>query len=99
MGREHENTPLLDTSIYKSKAKSLFVSATPSVYELQLSSRIVQQIIRPTGLLDPITYVYPKSGNYSYLLESIEKLQKKKKNLQSYFDNYEDIFQEKRIFS
>ncbi|MDP2670070.1 MAG: hypothetical protein Q8O99_03655 [bacterium] len=42
-------------------AKTLFVSATPAQFELDLSTKVVEQIIRPTGLLDPITYVYPKS--------------------------------------
>ena len=46
---------------HKEKAKTLFVSATPSLYELDLSSKVVEQIIRPTGLLDPLTYIYPKS--------------------------------------
>jgi excinuclease UvrABC helicase subunit UvrB len=45
----------------KSWAKSIFLSATPAEYELQLSDQVVEQIIRPTWLLDPITYVYPKS--------------------------------------
>jgi excinuclease ABC subunit B len=45
----------------KSGAKTLFVSATPSPYEFEHSATIAEQIIRPTGLLDPITYVYPKS--------------------------------------
>lgn len=45
----------------KHGAKSIFLSATPAPYELELSEQVVEQIIRPTGLLDPITYVYPKS--------------------------------------
>jgi len=45
-------------------AKTIFLSATPAEYELSISDKIVEQIIRPTGLLDPITYVYPKSGDY-----------------------------------
>lgn len=45
----------------KHGAKSIFLSATPAPYELELSQQVVEQIIRPTGLLDPITYVYPKS--------------------------------------
>ncbi len=49
------------TEKYKKGAQTLFVSATPSEYELDHSESVVQQIIRPTGLLDPITYVYPKS--------------------------------------
>jgi excinuclease ABC subunit B len=45
----------------KKNVKSIFLSATPAEYELELSDQIVEQIIRPTGLLDPITFVYPKS--------------------------------------
>ncbi|MDR0860193.1 MAG: hypothetical protein LBO09_04370 [Candidatus Peribacteria bacterium] len=45
----------------KKNAKSIFLSATPATYEIELSDAVVEQIIRPTGLLDPITYVYPKS--------------------------------------
>jgi len=45
----------------KHKSKTIFLSATPAAYELEIADKIVEQIIRPTGLLDPITYVYPKS--------------------------------------
>lgn len=45
----------------KTATKTLFVSATPANYELDLCDKVVEQIIRPTGLVDPITYVYPKS--------------------------------------
>jgi excinuclease ABC subunit B len=45
----------------KQQARSIFLSATPGAYEIELSEAVVEQIIRPTGLLDPITYVYPKS--------------------------------------
>jgi excinuclease UvrABC helicase subunit UvrB len=45
----------------KTSAKSIFLSATPAEYEIELSDEVVEQIIRPTGLLDPISYVYPKS--------------------------------------
>ena len=48
----------------------------------------MEQIIRPTGLLDPITYVYPKSGNYNLLLDSIDKLLHKKPHVQVYLDDY-----------
>ncbi len=44
----------------KMEAKSLFVSATPAKYELTHTNTIVEQVIRPTGLLDPIVRVYPK---------------------------------------
>jgi excinuclease ABC subunit B len=74
---------------YKNGAKTLFVSATPAAYELEHSESVVQQIIRPTGLLDPITYVYPKSGDYQTLRQSIDLLLEKKPHLATYFDGYE----------
>jgi excinuclease ABC subunit B len=73
---------------HKPQAKTLFVSATPAAYELDLAPTIMEQIIRPTGLLDPITYVYPKSGNYNLLLDSIDKLLHKKPHVQVYLDDY-----------
>lgn len=62
---------------YKHDARTLFVSATPAQFEIDTSHRIVQQIIRPTGLLDPITYVYPKSGSYEQLENSLDEALKK----------------------
>lgn len=75
---------------YKPWAKTLFVSATPASYEIDHSKSVVQQIIRPTGLLDPITYVYPKSGDYQTLRQSIDMLLEKKPHLATYFDGYEE---------
>jgi len=71
----------------KWKPMTLFVSATPSKYELELCDRVVEQIIRPTGLLDPITSVYPKSGDYELLINSVDSLLKKKPYLSPYFNN------------
>jgi excinuclease ABC subunit B len=62
-------------------AKTLFVSATPAQTELDMSKKVTQQVIRPTWLLDPITYVYPKSGEYDPLVHSLEKLDGKDKSL------------------
>lgn len=86
----------------KKGAKSIFLSATPAEYELELSEQVVEQIIRPTGLLDPITFVYPKSGDYQLLLDSLPKLLEKKPYLQQFLDqeeekkagslNFEDFF-------
>ena len=68
----------------KKGVKSIFLSATPSEYELKLSNKVVEQIIRPTGLLDPVTFVYPKSWNYKVLLDSIPKLLEKKEYLKDF---------------
>lgn len=68
----------------KKNVKSIFLSATPAEYELELSDQIVEQIIRPTGLLDPITFVYPKSWDYWILLDSLPKLLNKKSYLNEF---------------
>ena len=81
----------------KTWAKSIFLSATPAEYELNLSDEVVEQIIRPTWLLDPITYVYPKSWDYSHLLTSVDKLLKKKPYLETYLSDKESKKDEKDI--
>lgn len=70
----------------KSWSKAIFLSATPAEYELELSEQVVEQIIRPTGLLDPITYVYPKSWDYGMLIDSLDPLLKKKPHLDTYLE-------------
>ena len=81
----------------KTWAKSIFLSATPAEYELNLSDEVVEQIIRPTWLLDPITYVYPKSWDYAHLLASVDKLLKKKPYLETYLSDKESKKEEKDI--
>ncbi len=65
----------------KKNAKTLFVSATPAAYEMWLSKKVAQQVIRPTWLLDPITYIYPKWGSYKAVVDSIERLDPKDQKL------------------
>ncbi len=95
-----ENQMLTLVKKHKKDAKSIFLSATPAEYELNLSDKVVEQIIRPTGLLDPITYVYPKSGDYDSLLQSIETLLKQKPHLKEFMqwyslkDGVEEVFWE-----
>ncbi len=72
----------------KPQANTVFLSATPAQYELELSKNIVQQIIRPTGLLDPITYVYPKTTDYTHVQGSLEDLLEKKPYLKEFLDGY-----------
>jgi len=81
--------PMLDPKRIKKNAKTMFVSATPAKYELERSESVVEQIIRPTGLLDPITYVYPKSGEYPLLASSLDKLLKKKPHVEKFLHGYE----------
>ena len=81
---------MLEEKRVKKQGKTIFVSATPSQYEIDASQAVVEQIIRPTGLLDPITYVYPKSGDTDILEKSFEKLLKKKPHLEKFLDGYAD---------
>ena len=80
---------MFDPKRVKKKGHTIFVSATPSEYEMNLSESVVEQIIRPTGLLDPITYVYPKSGDMQILEKSFDALLKKKPHVASFLDGYE----------
>jgi excinuclease ABC subunit B len=50
----------------------IYVSATPQEYELKKSKQIVQQIIRPTGLLDPVIEVRPNKNQIADLIKEIE---------------------------
>ncbi len=63
-----DNRPLQFEEFNKKIGQTVFVSATPSQYEREHSEQIVEQIIRPTGLVDPETIVMPviaKTGSYS----------------------------------
>ena len=73
----------------KNNVKTLFVSATPASYELEVSNTVVQQVIRPTWLLDPLTYVYPKSTSYDHLMKSIPVLLKKNPELEQFLQWYD----------
>jgi excinuclease ABC subunit B len=56
-----DNRPLRFVELEKKMKQVIFVSATPSKYELEHSAQIVEQIIRPTGLIDPEILVLPVS--------------------------------------
>jgi excinuclease ABC subunit B len=49
----------------------VFLSATPSAYELKVSQRVVEQIVRPTGLIDPEVIVKPTKGQIDDLIENV----------------------------
>lgn len=53
--------------------ETIFVSATPSEYELEKSSQIAEQVIRPTGLLDPEIVVKPSQNQIKDLVENIKE--------------------------
>ena len=61
-----DNRPLTFSEFEKRVGQTIYTSATPSVYEKEHSEKIVEQIIRPTGLVDPVVEVKPivEKGNY-----------------------------------
>lgn len=58
------------------KRQTIFVSATPAEYEKKISKQIVEQIIRPTGLVDPEVFVHPTKDQITHLKSEIEKTTK-----------------------
>jgi excinuclease ABC subunit B len=74
-----DNRPLKFDEFEVMVNQALFVSATPADYELQkCQGVIVEQIIRPTGLLDPVVEVRPSQNQIDDLLEEIDQRIKKK---------------------
>lgn len=77
-----DNRPLRFNEFEKLVNQVVFVSATPGPYELNNSTEIVQQIIRPTGLVDPSISVRPTKGQIDDLLQEIkERVDKKERVL------------------
>lgn len=66
-----DNRPLKFNEFLERVGQVVFVSATPGPYEREVSGRIVEQIIRPTGLLDPKVTVKPAQGQIEDLMGSI----------------------------
>lgn len=68
-----DNRPLTFEEFYRKLDKIIYVSATPGEYERGRSGAIVEQIIRPTGLLDPQIEVRPTEGQIDDLIKEINK--------------------------
>ena len=66
-----DNRPLMFSEFEKFMKQTIFVSATPGDYELEHSGDVVEQIIRPTGLVDPIVEVRPIQGQTEDLMREI----------------------------
>jgi excinuclease ABC subunit B len=67
-----DNRPLTFEEYERRINQAVFVSATPGPYELQHSTRVVEQIIRPTGVLDPTIEVKPTENQIDDLLAQIQ---------------------------
>lgn len=68
-----DNRPLKFAEFEKIINQAVFVSATPGPYEMQHSKQIVEQLIRPTGLLDPEVEVRPTEGQIDNLIDEIKQ--------------------------
>ncbi len=66
-----DNRPLRFDEFEEKTGQTIYVSATPGIYEREHSQQIVEQIIRPTGLLDPEVEVRPVQNQIDDLLEEI----------------------------
>ncbi|MBN2251862.1 MAG: excinuclease ABC subunit UvrB [Candidatus Altiarchaeota archaeon] len=73
----YDNRPLKFGEFEKYAKNVIYVSATPARYELERSADIVEQIIRPTGLLDPQIEIRPAQGQVRDLVKEIRKTVKK----------------------
>lgn len=69
-----DNRPLKFEEFEKKISQILFVSATPAQYELEHSLCVAEQLIRPTGLLDPVIDIRPVKGQIDNLLGEIQKV-------------------------
>ncbi len=68
-----DNRPLQFDEFEKHKGYTIYTSATPGPYEMKLADRIVEQIIRPTGLVDPEVEVRPIEGQVDDLVAEIRQ--------------------------
>ncbi|MDQ2655671.1 MAG: excinuclease ABC subunit UvrB [Chloroflexota bacterium] len=68
-----DNRPLTFTEFERMLERAIFVSATPGPYEQEHAEKVVQQVIRPTGLIDPAISVRPTKGQIDDLLAEINQ--------------------------
>ena len=67
-----DNRPLRFEELEARINQCIFMSATPSAYEISVSSQVVEQIVRPTGLVDPEVVVKPTKGQIDDLIAEID---------------------------
>ncbi|MEA1964548.1 MAG: excinuclease ABC subunit UvrB [Candidatus Aerophobetes bacterium] len=77
----YDNRPLKFGEFESLINKLIYVSATPSIYELKISSQVVEQLIRPTGLVDPKVRVKSASHPIDDLLSEINRCVEKKQRV------------------
>ena len=77
----YDNRPLYFKEIENYMEKVVLVSATPAKYELGKSKQIIEQVIRPTGLVDPEIILKPSRNQIDSLIEEIKKRTEKKERI------------------
>lgn len=73
----YDNRPLTFDEFKQRQGQTIYVSATPAEYERNLAGSVVEQIVRPTGLVDPQITVLPAKGQVEHLLGEIRATVKK----------------------
>lgn len=73
-----DNRPLTFDEFNERLNQVIFTTATPAAYEREISTAVVQQIIRPTGILDPVCEVRPIEGQIDDLLQEVARRVKNK---------------------
>src|SRR5688500_12824385 len=68
-----DNRPLRFEEFVEKVGQTVYMSATPAPYELRVSKRVAEQIVRPTGLIDPEVQVRPTKGQVDDLIEEIRR--------------------------
>lgn len=68
-----DNRPLQFSEFEDKIHQAIYVSATPGDYELERTDQVIEQIIRPTGLLDPVIELHPSRGQIDHLVGEIYK--------------------------
>ena len=76
-----DNRPLRFDEVEARVNQVIFVSATPGSYELEDSTQIVEQIIRPTGLIDPKITIHPVKGQIDHLIGKIKERVSRKQRI------------------
>ena len=104
-----DNRPLKYEEFEKKINDVIYVSATPSIYEKENSEKIIQQIIRPTGLIDPVLEIKPvmEKGKYKgqifdFINEAVKEIKKGKRVLATTLtkkmaENLSEYLREKKI--
>ncbi len=76
-----DNRPLTQEEFWAKVGKVVFVSATPGDWEMEISDQIAEQIIRPTGLIDPLVEIRPIKGQIDDLIKEIKDRSAKKERV------------------